>query len=233
MIDPLKLTIATPGVDIANNQYQSVGIPGPVVAEFLTEHHILKAKADLNSLLFLLTPGDTNSDLDALFDALMLFEKYYLADVPLTVALPKLSKQYAQRYQGYTLKQLCQEMHAYYRDHHTFQLQQALFAKPNMQSYAMTPVTADLAFRHNEGELVSLHDVVGRIALEGALPYQPGVFIVAPGEKWQTVDHDYFQVLVGAMERFDGFVPEIQGVYYQKDEHGKIHVQCEVLKENK
>lgn len=235
MIDPLKLTIATPGVDIANNQYQMTGIPGPVVAEFLTEHHILKAKADLNSLLFLLTPGDTDSDLDALFDALMLFEKYYLANAPLTVALPKLSKQYAQRYQGYTLKQLCQEMHAYYRDHHTFQLQQALFAKPNMQNYTMTPIDADLAFRHNEGELVSLDDVVGRVALEGALPYPPGVFIVAPGEKWQTVDRDYFQVLVGAMERFAGFVPEIQGVYYQMDEHGKIHVQCEVLatKENK
>ena len=61
------------------------------------------------------------------------------------------------------------------------------------------------------------------------MPYPLGVFIVAPGEKWQAVDRNYFEVLVGAMERFVGFVPEIQGVYYQSDNTGKIHVQCEVL----
>lgn len=231
IIDPLKLTIMLPGIDVENEKYTENGIPGAVVAEFLTEHRILKAKADLNSLLFLLTPGDTDSDLDALMTALLEFEKLYLADAPLEQVLPKLASEYAERYQGYTIKQLCNEMHDYYREHQTFQLQQALFEKQNMQDYEMQPAAADLAFRHNESELCDLENVEGRIAMEGALPYPPGVFIVAPGERWQKVDCDYFKTLVGAMERFDGFVPEIQGVYYQKDEHGKIHVQCEVLKE--
>ena len=31
----------------------------------------------------------------------------------------------------------------------------------------------------NESELVDLDNVLGRIAAEGALPYPPGVFIVA------------------------------------------------------
>ena len=163
--------------------------------------------------------------------ALLEFERLYLSDAPLEQVLPKLAQEYADRYQGYTIQQLCDEMHAYYCAHQTFKLQQALFEKPNMQDYEMQPADADLAFRHNESELCDLEEVEGRVAMEGALPYPPGVFIVAPGERWQKVDCDYFKTLVGAMERFDGFVPEIQGVYYQKDDHGKIHVQCEVLKE--
>lgn len=231
MIDPMKLTVITPGIDVENEKYTDNGIPGAVVAEFLTEHRILKAKADLNSLLFLLTPGDTASDLDALMTALLEFERLYLLDAPLEQVLPALTEQYAKRYDGYTIKQLCDEMHAYYRDHQTFRLQQELFEKEQMQRYAMQPMEADLAFRHNQSELCDLEKVEGRIAMEGALPYPPGVFIVAPGERWRKVDCNYFQTLVGAMERFDGFVPEIQGVYYHKDKNGKIRVECEVLKE--
>lgn len=119
----------------------------------MTEHYILKAKADLNSLLFLLTPEDTQSDLDALFDALMLFEQYYDEDVSLDIALPRLSYKYPTRYQGYTLKRLCHEMHTYfYREHHTFELQQALFAKKTMQDYDMSPAKADIEFRHNNSD---------------------------------------------------------------------------------
>ncbi|MGX5377002.1 putative ornithine decarboxylase [Ligilactobacillus sp. LYQ135] len=231
IIDPLKLTIQTPGIDVAAEEYEKEGIPGDVVAEFLTEHRILKAKADLNSLLFLLTPGDTESDLDALMSALIEFENLYEEDAPLEKVLPGLYQQYTQRYAGYTIKQLCQEMHEYYQAHQTFKLQQRLFQKPQMQAYDLQPAEADLKFRHNQSELCNLKDVEGRIAMEGALPYPPGVFIVAPGERWQKVDVDYFETLVGAMERFDGFVPEIQGVHYAKDKVGKIHVECEVLKE--
>lgn len=83
---------------------------------------------------------------------------------------------------------------------------------------------------HNESKLVNLKDVVGEVAAEGALPYPPGVFIVAPGEKWQKVDQNYFEVLVGAMENFPGFVPEIQGVYWKQASNGKINVEVEVLK---
>lgn len=37
---------------------------------------------------------------------------------------------------------------------------------------------------------------------------------------------------MGAIERFPGFVPEIQGVYWDQKTNGKIKVQAEVLKEN-
>lgn len=123
-------------------------------------------------------------------------------------------------------------MHNYYRGNNTFTLQQDLFSKSNMQNYSMTPAQADSLFMKNQSELVNLNEVKGRIAAEGALPYPPGVFIVAPGEKWGAIDQKYFEVLVGAIERFPGFVPEIQGVYWDQKQDGKMEVQAEVLKEN-
>ncbi|WP_125764814.1 putative ornithine decarboxylase [Companilactobacillus hulinensis] len=232
MIDPLKITIVTPGVNVRTGIYDETGIPGQVVAAFLTEKRIIRAKDDLNSLLFLLTPGDTKEDLDELMNALLEFEDLYFKDAPLKEVLPKLYSQYSDRYENYSIKQLCDEIQKYYRDNKTYKLQQALFAKTNMQDYEMTPHEADLAFMRNESELSELDDIVGRVALEGALPYPPGVFIVAPGERWQDIDRDYFNVLIGAMNRFPGFVPEIQGVYLSKNEKGLYHAQGEVLPEN-
>ncbi|WP_057876173.1 putative ornithine decarboxylase [Liquorilactobacillus aquaticus] len=232
LLDPFKLTIVTPGVDIINSKYEQLGIPGPIVAEFLTEKRIIRGKADLNSLLFLLTPGDTDADLQILISALLEFESYYLTDAPLSRVLPRLYRRYEKRYSGYTLKQLCQEMHLYYKEKQTFRLQQRLFEKEKMQPYEFTPQDADLAFRRNQGELCNLNNIVGRISLEGALPYPPGIFIVAPGERWSELDRDYFGILIGAMERFAGFVPEIQGVYYRENDLHKLSVSGEVLAAN-
>ena len=230
MIDPLKITVKTPGIDVQNAKYEETGIPGAVVAEFLMENHIIRAKNDLNSLLFLLTPGDTKEELDTLLDAFLKFEKYYNDDGLVKDVLPVLYKEYPDRYKGYTVKHLCQEMHEYYKENNTFVLQQELFEKPGMQDYKMTPAEADQMFKRNENKVVNLEDVVGETAAEGALPYPPGVFIVAPGEKWGTIDQKYFEVLSHAIEKFPGFVPEIQGVYLDQNADGTLRVQAEVIK---
>lgn len=231
MIDPLKITVRTPGIDVKNAKYEKTGIPGAVVAEFLMENHIIRAKNDLNSLLFLLTPGDSQEELDTLLNAFLKFEQYYYEDALVKDVLPVLYQEYPERYHGYTLKQLCQEMHEYYKENKTFVLQQKLFVKPNMQNYQMTPAEADQLFKKDQTELVDLEDVVGRTAAEGALPYPPGVFIVAPGEKWGEIDQKYFEILAHAIEKFPRFVPEIQGVYLEPQKDGNIKVQVEVVKD--
>ena len=231
MIDPLKITVRTPGIDVKNAKYEKTGIPGAVVAEFLMENHIIRAKNDLNSLLFLLTPGDSQEELDTMLNAFLKFEQYYDEDALVKDVLPVLYQEYPERYHGYTLKQLCQEMHEYYKENKTFVLQQKLFVKPNMQNYQMTPAEADQLFKKDQTELVDLEDVVGRTVAEGALPYPPGVFIVAPGEKWGEIDQKYFEVLAHAIEKFPGFVPEIQGVYLEPQKDGSIKVQAEVVKD--
>ncbi len=231
MIDPLKITVRTPGIDVKNAKYEKTGIPGAVVAEFLMENYIIRAKNDLNSLLFLLTPGDSQEELDTMLNAFLKFEQYYDEDALVKDVLPVLYQEYPERYHGYTLKQLCQKMHEYYKENKTFVLQQKLFVKPNMQNYQMTPAEADQLFKKDQTELVDLEDVVGRTAAEGALPYPPGVFIVAPGEKWGEIDQKYFEVLAHAIEKFPGFVPEIQGVYLEPQKDGSIKVQAEVVKD--
>lgn len=217
IISPLKLTVVCPGINLATGKYEETGIPGKVIGEYLTEKRVITCKSDLYSTLFLLTPGERDADLEALLTSFLEFEEYYLRDAPLEQVLPRLVKQNPERYQGYTIRQLCQEMHEYYAKNKIYKLQQDLFLKKTFQDYEMTPAEADKLFMKNEGELVDLDEIEGRVALEGALPYPPGVFIVAPGEKWQKIDVDYFKILMGAIDKFPGFDPEIQGVYLDKD----------------
>ena len=217
IISPLKLTVVCPGINLATGKYEETGIPGKVIGEYLTEKRVITCKSDLYSTLFLLTPGERDADLEALLTSFLEFEEYYLRDAPLEQVLPRLVKQNPERYQGYTIRQLCQEMHEYYAKNEIYKLQQDLFLKKTFQDYEMTPAEADKLFMKNEGELVDLDEIEERVALEGALPYPPGVFIVAPGEKWQKIDVDYFKILMGAIDKFPGFDPEIQGVYLDKD----------------
>ena len=57
MTDPNKLTLLTPGFDRDGHGYAAFGVPAPVVAQYLRENQVVPEKNDLNSLLFLLTPG--------------------------------------------------------------------------------------------------------------------------------------------------------------------------------
>lgn len=229
IISPLKLTITSPGVELKTGKYTETGIPSPLVGEFLLEKRIIPGKADLYSTLFFLTPGEDELSLQTLLTALLEFERLYLTDAPLEKALPRFYRQNKERYAGYTLRQLCQEMHEYFKGQQIYHLQQALFIKPELQAYSCLPRTADLAFMRGQGKLVPLDKIGGKVALEGALPYPPGVFIVAPGERWQALDVKYFKVLLGAMENFPGFEPEIQGIYLERDEAGHLSASGYVL----
>lgn len=222
VIDPFKITLELPGVDVSHAKYAGRGIPGAVVQSYLLEKHIVPGKADFNSLLLLPTAGDGQAEFDALFDALTSFEKLYTDNASLQQVLPKLYSQNSSRYHGYRIQQLCDEMQAYYSSQKTFTLQKELFTRQNWDDYDLTPRQADQKFMHNEGYACPLEEIKGKIALEGALPYPPGVFVVAPGERWTKASQDYFLTLAGAMERFPGFTPEIQGVHYKIDDQGKV-----------
>lgn len=220
IISPLKLTVTCPGVDISQGMYTPNGIPGPIMGEYLREKRIIPGKSDLYSTLFFLTPGEDEQSMQTLLAAFLEFEELYLSNAPLAQALPRLVAKHPKRYAGYTLKELCDEMHAYYSEHQIYHLQQDLFLKETLADYTLTPHKADQCFMRNEGKLYPLDELVGKVALEGALPYPPGVFIVAPGEKWQALDVAYFKILLGAIERFSGFDPEIQGIYLEETSEG-------------
>ena len=80
------------------------------------------------------------------------------------------------------------------------------------------------------GELVRLSEITGRIALEGALPYPPGVLCVQPGERWSETVTQYFLALEEGINQLPGFTPEIQGVYFQDEADGSRRAYGYVLK---
>jgi ornithine decarboxylase len=82
----------------------------------------------------------------------------------------------------------------------------------------MSPQEAKWELVRNNAKLVSLDNILGEVALEGALPYPPGVFCVVPGERWCEVAQKYFLILVDGVNKFPGFAPEVQGVYLEKED---------------
>ena len=86
-------------------------------------------KCDLNSILFLLTPAEDMAKLQQLVALLARFDKLLDADAPLQEVLPSIYSQHKERYAGYTLRQLCQEMHDLYARHNVKQLQKRCSVK--------------------------------------------------------------------------------------------------------
>ena len=227
-VDPNKFMLTTPGIDIETGKYEDFGIPATILANYLRDHRVVPEKNDLNSILFLLTPAESTSKMKGLVDHLVRFENLIKEDAPLSEVLPKLYAKYEKRYKGYTIRRLCQEMHDFYKKNDSKTYQKLLFRRDSLPEYVMNPNEANVELKRNNAKLVPLSDIVGEIALEGALPYPPGVFCVVPGERWNTVAQKYFSILEEGINKFPGFAPEIQGVYLEKED-GKVRAYGYVL----
>ncbi|EFC2027546.1 ornithine decarboxylase, partial [Escherichia coli] len=228
-VDPCKLLLTTPGIDARNGEYEAFGVPATILANFLRENGVVPEKCDLNSILFLLTPAEDMAKLQQLVALLVRFEKLLESDAPLAEVLPSIYKQHEERYAGYTLRQLCQEMHDLYARHNVKQLQKEMFRKEHFPRVSMNPQEANYAYLRGEVELVRLPDAEGRIAAEGALPYPPGVLCVVPGEIWGGAVLRYFSALEEGINLLPGFAPELQGVYIEEHD-GRKQVWCYVIK---
>nr|WP_318384960.1 ornithine decarboxylase SpeF [uncultured Enterobacter sp.] len=227
-VDPCKLLLTTPGINARTGEYDDFGVPATILANYLREQGIVPEKCDLNSILFLLTPAEGMGKLQQLVAQLVQFEKLLESDAPLSAVLPSLWKQHQQRYAGYTLRQLCQEMHDLYARNNVKQLQKEMFRNASFPRVLMGPQQANYAFIRGEVELVSLNDAEGRIAAEGALPYPPGVLCVVPGEVWGGPVLHYFAALEEGINLLPGFAPELQGVYLDEID-GRKRVMCHVI----
>ena len=229
-IDPCKFQLITPGINVETGEYEDFGIHANILANYLRENRIIPEKCDLNTILFLLTPAESKAKMDALVDQLVRFEELIDRNAPMEEVLPSIYYSHIDKYQGYHIRQLCQEMHDFYKDRNVSTLQQRLFSKEYFPEYVMNPQEANFEFQRNKGELVPLSEAKGRIALEGALPYPPGVICVQPGERWSKTACDYFLALEEGINQLPGFAPEIQGVYITEQSDGHKQVYGYVLK---
>ncbi|TBM15760.1 ornithine decarboxylase SpeF [Hafnia paralvei] len=230
-VDPCKLMLTTPGINVQTGEYDKFGVPATILANFLRENGIVPEKCDLNSILFLMTPAEDMAKMQHLVAQIARFERLLEEDAPLADVLPSIYKNYEERYQGYTIRQLCQEMHDLYVSHNVKQLQKEMFRKAHFPKVVMNPQQANIEFVRGNVELVALSQVEGRIAAEGALPYPPGVLCVVPGEIWGGSVQRYFLALEEGINLLPGFAPELQGVYIQQDEDGRKRAYGYVIKQ--
>ncbi len=88
---------------------------GWLVDRYLLDHGIVPEKADLNSLLFLVTPGSAKADWQRLRQVLRQFEADYFANKTVAETLPKLVAETGQAYTNLTLRTLGQKMSDFFR----------------------------------------------------------------------------------------------------------------------
>lgn len=231
-VDPCKFMLTTPGINVETGEYEDFGVPATILANYLRENGIIPEKNDLNSILFLMTPAENKEKMDHLVSQIARFEKYLDEDAPLEDVLPGLYKHYEYRYHDYSIRQLCQEMHDFYKERNIKEIQKQMFCSEYMPKSVINPQDAHFAFLRGQAELVRMEDAEGRVAAEGALPYPPGVLCCFPGEVWGGPVLKYFLAWQEAMGRMPGFAPELQGVYVEDNGRGGKQVYCYVLKED-
>ncbi|MGO9389467.1 Orn/Lys/Arg decarboxylase N-terminal domain-containing protein [Rhodoblastus sp.] len=225
MTDPCKLTLLTPGFDRATGEYAEFGVPAPVVAQYLRENRIVAEKNDLNSLLFLLTPGVESSKAGSLISALVAFKTYYDRNAPLEEVIPEFVARRPKNYAGLRLRDLCAQMHEFYRQAGTSALQRLQFRPEHLPRQAMRPQEAVQKLTRNEVRYLPLDQMEGKIATTLWVVYPPGIATIAPGE---IIDErarpmlDYLKTFERGANLFPGFEAEIQGIYREIDADGSI-----------
>jgi ornithine decarboxylase len=233
MVDPNKLMLVTPGINRKTGEYLDFGVPATVVANYLREEGVVPEKCDLNSILFLMTPAEDESKLNTLVAKLVKFKNLWDRDAPLQEVLPTLYAAHSERYAGYTLRQICNEMHNFYREAKVKDLQRLCFRASSFPELAISPEDAYEALVANNVDYVPLDGIKGRISATLALIYPPGIGVVVPGERWDKRAQpmlDYFLAFQESFNRFPGFNYEVQGVY-QERENGRIRFYTYVVRE--
>ena len=116
-----------------------------------------------------------------------------------------MTARYPERYAGYTLRQLCDEMHQFYRENNIKELQRQCFRGEHFPEQAMSVQAASEALVGNRVDYLPLSQCKGRISATLALIYPPGIGIVVPGERYDDKAQpmlDYFLVFEEAFNRF-------------------------------
>jgi ornithine decarboxylase len=232
--DPNKLILLTPGLDRTTGTYADYGIPAPIVAQYLRENEVVPEKNDLNSLLFLLTPGVESSKAGTLLSALVAFKKLHDANARLEDVIGHFVHQRPARYSGMRLRDLCTEMHAFFRDSGTSTLQRAQFAPEHLPSPAMPPCEAVRQMVRNNVDYLPLDQAFGRIATTLFVVYPPGIATIVPGERLDDRARpmlDYLKTFERSANLFPGFEAEIQGIYRETEPGGTVRFYTYVVRD--
>ncbi|WP_047542180.1 arginine/lysine/ornithine decarboxylase [Methylotenera versatilis] len=209
MLDPIKATIITPGLDIKGNFSDKFGIPAAIVTKYLAEHGVIVEKTGLYSFFIMFTIGITKGRWNTMVTALQQFKDDYDKNQPLWKVLPEFVQKQP-RYEKVGLRDLCEKIHAVYRANDVAKLTTEMYLSDMVP--AMKPTDAFAKMAHRKIERVAIDDLEGRVTAVLLTPYPPGIPLLIPGEQFNKVIVNYLKFAREFNEKFPGFEADNHGL---------------------
>jgi arginine decarboxylase len=223
LLDPIKATILTPGLNMSGDFAES-GIPAAIVSKYLAEHGVVIEKTGLYSFFIMFTIGITKGRWNTMISALQQFKDDYDKNQPLWRVLPDFVAQFPQ-YERIGLKDLCQQIHDIYKQNNVARLTTEMYLSDLVP--ALKPAKAFAKMAHKEIERVPLDELEGRITAVMLTPYPPGIPLLIPGEVFNKTIVDYLKFARMFNTSFPGFETYIHGLVAEKSKEGtRYFVDC-------
>ncbi|MBL8482075.1 MAG: arginine/lysine/ornithine decarboxylase, partial [Rhodocyclaceae bacterium] len=189
MLDPIKATVITPGLDV-DGDFADWGIPAGILTKYLAEHGIIVEKTGLYSFFIMFTIGITKGRWNTLVTELQQFKDDYDRNQPLWRVLPEFVAKYP-RYERVGLRDLCAQIHTMYAQYDIARLTTEMYLS-NMEP-AMKPADAFARMAHREIERVPIDELEGRVTAMLVTPYPPGIPLLIPGERFNRTIVNYLR----------------------------------------
>ncbi|HNW01511.1 MAG TPA: lysine decarboxylase, partial [Burkholderiaceae bacterium] len=225
MLDPIKSTIVTPGMDL-NGKFAKTGIPASIVTKFLAEHGVVVEKTGLYSFFIMFTIGITKGRWNTMLTALQQFKDDYAKNQPMWRILPEFCQKYP-KYERMGLADLCQHLHALYAKYDIARLTTEMYLSD--LTPAMKPSDAYAHIAHRKTERVEIDELEGRITVGLVTPYPPGIPLLIPGEVFNRKIVDYLKFSREFNTQCPGFESDIHGLVEIEGEDGKMHYYADCV----
>ncbi len=221
LLDPIKATVITPGLDVDGDFADGIGIPAAIVTKYLAEHGVIVEKCGLYSFFIMFTIGITKGRWNTLVTALQQFKDDYDKNQPLWKVLPEFVAQHP-RYERMGLRDLCNQIHEVYKKNDVARLTTEMYLSDMVP--AMRPADAFAKMAHREIERVPIDELEGRVTAVLLTPYPPGIPLLIPGERFNPTIVRYLQFARDFNAKFPGFETDIHGLV--KSEGNGYYVDC-------
>ena len=208
MLDPIKATVITPGLDVSG-EFAERGIPAAIVTKYLAEHGIIVEKTGLYSFFIMFTIGITKGRWNTMVTELQQFKDDYDRNQPLWRVLPEFIAKHP-RYEKVGLRELCDRIHGFYREHDVARLTTEMYLSDMVP--AMRPADAYAKMAHREIDRVEIDELEGRVTSVLLTPYPPGIPLLIPGERFNTTIVRYLAFARTFNDLFPGFETDIHGL---------------------
>ncbi|MBK6714265.1 MAG: arginine/lysine/ornithine decarboxylase [Burkholderiales bacterium] len=224
MLDPIKSTLITPGLDVSGS-FDATGIPAAIVSKYLAEHGVVVEKTGLYSFFIMFTIGITKGRWNTLLTALQQFKDDYDRNQPIWRILPEFAAKFPM-YERMGLRDLCQKIHEAYAEGDIARLTTEVYLSD--VEPAMKPSDAYAHIAHRKTERVGIDELEGRITTSLLTPYPPGIPLLIPGERFSRKIVDYLRFTRRFNERFPGFHTDVHGLVEEDVGEGRkrYYVDC-------